>query len=293
MTDPAVFPIPERLTAMFIVAAPRYVPARIQDALLRQVDTPHGRLDLRIDVHPASTSPLPQLLELLTDRAYAGPLNAGIRRRIARSRRFIQIQCSGPSVWPPAHLFRGAFMTQIYAALADGIPVDLAGGWPVTEDIPAAFLGGPFQFAITDWVRVAALADDEAMNLRTVGLARLGCPELRIDHIPAPILTPWANILNGLARKLLVTQWGILQEEPEQAFRQLTNPVTLDSTAIETVIDCGHHHPLAAAQLHLHHDFGTPDTGPQLYITQPDTTIGARIEWLYDIADRLGMCAGG
>lgn len=293
LTDPAVFPIPERVTAAFIVAAPRHFPVRNPDALLQKVDTPHGRLDLRIEVRPASAAPMPQLIEMLTDPAYTGPLSASVRRKAARARRFILIQCDGPPVWPPAHLFRAAFLTQVYATLSAGIPIDLAGGWPVTRDIPAAFLDGPFHFAVPDWIRIAALTDDAGMNLRTVGLARLGCPELRIDHIPAPIFRAWANILNGLARKLLVAQWGILEEDPEHAFRQLANPVTLDVATIEAAIDCGHQHPPAMAQLHLHHDFGMPDTGPQLHIAQPDTTTDAHGEWLRQVAERLGLCAEG
>jgi hypothetical protein len=115
-------------------------------------------------------------------------------------------------------------------------------------------------FAVAEWLEVAVSADRtdvrRGMWMTTSGLARFGLPELQGRRIPPDLTTGWCDVLSGLAQTLLDAHWADLGVEPERAFREIAETVTVTSEDVEAAT--GRTCPPGAAELRLRLDPGAP-----------------------------------
>lgn len=92
------------------------------------------------------------------------------------------------------------------ARLVDGVVVDWLAG-TVRSEVGARSCFRPEAFRISDHVSLRATSEDRSSGLRlqTHGMAKLGCPDLELRHVPQALLEPASELVLVAARYGLST----------------------------------------------------------------------------------------
>ncbi|MDX6739918.1 hypothetical protein [Actinocorallia sp. A-T 12471] len=260
MDETLVLPVPARLRAVCLVAAPLGMPVGIGSGALALVEPV-----------AAGVPPLPWLTGPSGHCARCVPggldVDAPLVRRIREADFHLRVSALGDACWPPSHVTEAAAVGFELAEETGGILLDA-----VTGDVdPWAGPPEPFDvpegFAAAEWVGVHAAPGPRGRGwtLTTAGLTVLGLPELRVARIPAALRRSWADVLCGLAQVLLRAQWADLEEAPGCAFREIPAEVRLTAADVGRAT-AGCPHGAGSALLRLRLDPGTPN-GPPTRLT--------------------------
>lgn len=256
MADTLVVPVPEKVLASFVIAAPRRLPSGLLPGALTQRDLID--LEPRVVLVGSDVEPMPELLEHL-GCADCGPhCPPELLDRLREADGFIVVLSMYGCGWPPLHVWTAASTAQALAIATGGILIDPSilevrpAGW---EPLP---LQAPWDFAVADWVKVICSSEPEGIWASTSGLARFGLPELQVKEVPEALARPWCDVLHGLALVLLCGQWAALGERPELAFREFPGAVTVTSAAVESALGFEPSSGGGSAELVLQYDPGPP-----------------------------------
>ncbi|MEO3788450.1 hypothetical protein ABGB12_34415 [Actinocorallia sp. B10E7] len=282
MTKTLILPVPEVVHAVYLVAAPLWIPPEPRTGTLALVDVVDGR-----------EPPLPWLVEAgeCPDCARCGLEYDGFTvRRLRAAERHLRITVAGTAAWPPDHLTVAASAGYDLAERTGGILVD-----GVTADLepwarPPDPFDDPWNFAAAEWLAVAALPDPgshRSWTLRTRGLRIFGVPELRVRRVPARLRHGWTEVLLGLAQRLLRDHWSALARVPSRAFREFPARVPVTAADLGSALArCPH--GSARTHLTLRLDPGPPDRPTYLTVTAPDTPRDSA-HWRERVLTDLGL----
>ncbi|GAA4100915.1 hypothetical protein [Actinomadura miaoliensis] len=287
MPDKLTLPIPTRLTASFVVAAPQQLPEDLTRlaTVLHSDDAPHG-VDLvpYVDVRSVDVPPMPTLAHLFScpdcDRT-----DPALAHRISTSDTYIHVSCCGGASWPPSHVPLAAAVAEAQAIHTGGIPIDADNAVMLAAEYMPYPLTEPSDFHVAGWTIITYTSHSTGLRLQTSGLVRLGLPELRIDEVPQPLAGAWGRVLDGLAQSLLSQQWTAVNLG--QASWELDAETTITTADIEAAVGSRHHHSDASVTVRLHQD-GSDE--PVLTVGPPDGASGAAAQqWHRRIVQRLGL----
>ncbi|GAA0963822.1 hypothetical protein GCM10009550_60230 [Actinocorallia libanotica] len=259
-----ILPVPEVVHAVYLVAAPLWIPPDPGAGTLALVHVVDGR-----------EPPLPWLVG---EGECPRCARCGLEhddptvRRLRGSGPHLRVTAAGSAAWPPDHLTVAASAAYDLAERTGGVLVDA-----VTADLePWARPPDPFDvpenFAAAEWLSVAALPDPaprRSWTLRTGGLRIFGIPELRVRRVTARQRPGWTEVLLALAQRLLREHWTALARFPPPAFREF--PARLPVTAADlgaALARCPH--GTARTHLSLRLDPGSPGRPTHLTVTAPD-----------------------
>jgi hypothetical protein len=219
-------PVPETLQATYAVAftsPPPYDPRELaRERVSRLISEPLRELVLRmldsalltLDLRPADRfPPLP-----------AGLLAAfGAAHRelaaIAAATHLLAVRAAYRPGWPPAHEWAGRAVAGAAGALGADRPVPVIDVFTPqvldAERIESSLPGPDGTIRLTDWILLPHTAGPGGFWFTTKGMARFGLPELQTEDVPAHLVEPWGQVLNGLASRLL----GLWLEELRTAGR--------------------------------------------------------------------------
>ncbi|WP_106401892.1 hypothetical protein [Actinocorallia populi] len=263
MTKTLILPVPEVVHAVYLVAAPLWIPPEPGAGTLALVDVVDGR-----------EPPLPWLVQAgeCPRCARCGLEHDNpVVRRLREAGRHLRVTATGPAAWPPDHLTVAASVAYDLAERTGGVLVDAA-----TADLePWARPPDPFDvpegFAAAEWLSVAGLPDPaprRSWTLCTRGLRIFGLPELRVRRITSRQRSGWTEVLLALAQRLLREHWAALARPPIPAFREF--PAGLAVTAADlgaALARCPHGR--ARTRLSLRLDPGFPGRPAHLTVTAP------------------------
>jgi hypothetical protein len=292
MSDTIVLPVPERLFAHLVVVAPQQLPRGLAEFAAHR----SGHITPLVDLHPVvdvvdtSTPLMSTLVHVLTCSGCGGSVSPEMADRLHDADHFVDIRCAAGPTWPPLHLWTAAFTAETHAIATDGMPVDPDMMLPLVDDWLAYAFADPQDFPAADWIRIVALDDEDVLKLVTLGMTRLGLPELQIGGLSEPLCGSWANILNGLAYTLIVDQWADLEREPGRAFREIGRLKEVTVSDIESSLQTEHHHPPGAAELGLAVDLGAQlDGQTYLSVVPPNDDPVDANRWKKEVASRLAL----
>ncbi|MEV5824341.1 hypothetical protein AB0L25_02050 [Spirillospora sp. NPDC052242] len=204
MGEHLTLPVPETLEAVYAVASTTPVTADLaRTEIARRIDPPLrdlalGMLDspmVTLDQRPAAEWP-PLPTDLLT--AYgAAPADLAA---LARATHLLVVRAAYRPGRPPAH----EWAARTIAHAVPGTVIDVFTPQILTPDHLERSLPSPDgTVRLTDWVLLPHTPSGDGYWFTTRGLARFGLPELQTENVPAPLVEPWARVLNGLTHRLL------------------------------------------------------------------------------------------
>jgi hypothetical protein len=213
--DSVVLPVPQRLLALYAVAAPR----RADAAVLATVADPAA--GLVVSALPAEQAPLPPASLL---RAM-GSTSESIGR-LEEAASVVVVQGLGDAGWPPTHELAARRAAARLAGDSDGVVVDLA----VPRVLADAAVAGAAQaevaealetFRLVDWLLLPYSVEPGGLWFTTKGMHRFGVPELQSRGVPERYRNAWGAVLSGIGQVLLSDHWRALSEQPEIPFREV------------------------------------------------------------------------
>lgn len=290
MSDTLILSVPERLFAGFVVAGPDRLPEGVRELGARLTDETIVDLCPFVDILGPEDGPIPWLAEVYGCAECGDRVDPDLARRVADGERHLGVACAYGPAWPPLHLWLAAFTAQMHEQAGGGVVVDAETSWPLQEDW--AWADVPDGFAIAEWVKIAVTSTDRGMQMATMGMARLGLPEIQAERIPSTLLGPWANLTNGVAQRLLLDQWRDLADHPGRALREIDARVTISVADIEAATDRDRDCPDGTAVVQLRHD---PATSGQSYltITRPDEHPATDARWRQEVVEQLNLVPRG
>ena len=223
-------PIPARVGATYIVAAPERLPAdppaQVAECLTALPIAP-GRAPVRVIVEEI-TSDDPRLAwaeEILCCPDCSPGAERLLGALMGCSREHYAVTCTAPTGWPPVHLWAAARAVDTLAELTGGIRLDpdvprlLPVPW---RPVPAT---GPETFVAGDWLWPSIGLEERGHTLLTTGMTRFGLPELGADGLDADQVHPGIRLLDRLARSLIRRLFTHLAANPADTV--LTLPAEL------------------------------------------------------------------
>ncbi|WP_245592597.1 hypothetical protein [Actinomadura rifamycini] len=204
MGEQLTLPVPETLEAVYAVASTAPVTADLaRTEIARRIEPPLrdltlGMLDspmVTLDQRPAADWP-PLPTDLLT--AYgAAPADLA---DLARATHLLVVRAAYRPGRPPAH----EWAARTIAHAVPGTVIDVFTPQILTPERLERSLPSPDgTVRLTDWVLLPHTPSGDGYWFTTRGLARFGLPELQTEDVPAPLVEPWARVLNGLTHRLL------------------------------------------------------------------------------------------
>jgi hypothetical protein len=238
MADEIVLPVPETLSAVYVVPTSRppddldALTGRIVDALGEPLGgLVRGMLTvplLEVAVRPAAELP-PMPDETL---AVMGASDSS-RALVREATHAVVVTGVYQPGWPPAHEWGAAAVAGGVAARLDVPVLDVVvPRLRTAKQVLDALPTGERPLAAVDWIQVVHSETPEGLWFTTKGLGRFGLPELATEGVPPQLAGPWTSVLNGVAQVLLRTFADTLeggeQRDGEERAAFVTLPAELD-----------------------------------------------------------------
>ncbi|WP_268817581.1 hypothetical protein [Thermomonospora echinospora] len=227
-------PVPEMVHGTYAVAAgappgdpmelareqvTRRVPAPLRELALGMLGSPLLTLDLR----PAGKFP-----PLPTDLLAAFGASSGQVAEVSAATHVCAVRAAYQPGWPPAHEWAARAVAGALGAALDAPVVDVF--TPQVLDPDRLWRSLPDERGHTrlvDWMLLAHTEGPAGFWFNTKGLARFGLPELHAEDVPADLVEPCGQLLNGLARRLLDLWVEELRAGQRSAFAELPETVPI------------------------------------------------------------------
>lgn len=239
MADDLILPVPEVLSAIYLVPASLpadaarerardAVPARAASHLRRPVTEMLSSPLVTFSAQPASAlPPLPAGLQ-----RYLGATAEQVRA-VTSAADLVVLRAVGVPGWPPLHEW---FARAGAGALAADLGVPLVDAFiPRVMSADQAMVALPdasWQVHLADWVLVLQSAGQLGTWVTTKGLGRFGLPELQARNVPPQLARPAVRLLTGLASRLLTLWLGQLQPGTQQAFAQIPADIEVNTADV-------------------------------------------------------------
>jgi uncharacterized protein YegJ (DUF2314 family) len=229
MADHIVLPVPEMLSATYVVPVARdpgepldvakdYVRTRLEEPLRDLVlDFADGPLASVGVLRPSEAPPPP--VELL--RIF-GASEADIRA-VTKAKHLVAIRATYQPGWPPAHEWSARAIAAGVASWAGAPIMDSFVPHLVSVDqIERTYPTEEAPLRLASWVLVPQSAGDSGMRMTTKGLGRFGLPELQVENVPPQLAEPMTLAVSGLADALLAWWMEAVGGDERPAFVELT-----------------------------------------------------------------------
>lgn len=232
MADSLVIPVPETLSAVYLVPSAlsgQAAKAETISVIAAHVPDPVGAVARKmlqagaVSLSSVGASVLPPGLSAL-QRHLGVPEELGLA--VAGAADFAAFSVSWPPGWPPVHeavarACAAAFAERIRMPVVDTfVPLVLAPG-PAIASLP----GSDYQIRLSEWVLTPGSAGPAGLRVTTKGLGRFGLPELQSYDVPPLLGGPWARLLLGLASRLLDHWLDALRRRDGAAFAELPSEI--------------------------------------------------------------------
>lgn len=239
MADGLVLPVPEVLSALYLVPCPLSEQAAREEtasAIEAHVPDPLGTVARKmleagavsVTSVPASVLP-PGLSALQRHLGVPEELTLGV----AGATDFAAFSVSWPPGWPPVH---EAVARACAAALAARTGVPLVDSFvPLVLDPVPAIAGLPganYEIRLADWVLTPGSHGDLGLRVTTKGLGRFGLPELQSHNVPPQLGRPWARLMLGLASRLLTLWIEVLHDRDGAAFAEVPSEIEVSEADV-------------------------------------------------------------
>lgn len=213
MADSLVLPVPETLSAVYLVPSRlsgQAAKAETASAIAAHVPDPVGTMVWKmlgagaVSVTSAGPQVLPAgFASLQRQLGVSEELTAGAVGAAA----FAAFTVSWPPGWPPVH---ETVARACAAALAASTGVPLIDSFPPVVLDPRRAIetlpGADYEIRLADWVLTLTSAGEPGLRVTTRGLGRFGLPELQAHGVPPHLGPSWERLMLGLASRLL-TLW--------------------------------------------------------------------------------------
>jgi hypothetical protein len=204
MADTLVLPVPETLTAVYLVPATLSVAEMKERVLARLPEIAPDPLPMvapklidgglvKLRSVPASDMPpLPTQLQ-----QYLG-VEPACLDAVLRSESFCVISASWVPGWPPLHELVGRACAAALAADLAAPVVDTYVPQVLSAERAAAALPArPGVFRLASWMLAFQSAAETGLWFTTKGLGRFGLPELQVNNVPPQYGEPWNALLTA------------------------------------------------------------------------------------------------
>jgi hypothetical protein len=210
VAETLVLPVPDLLTASFVVVDPRKaLPSHIAQRA-------------RFEPVPADHPSMPRPSTLVD-----GGVSFPILSRLTGEPHLL-VSMTGPPGWPPEHLFDASAEAGALAIMTEGLMLDPLLARLVSTDGPERAQDVPEDFFVPQWVRVMGSAERSGLLMTTRGLSRLGLPELRTTGLPPYLGLAWARVLTVVAFRLLQDLWQDLDRDAGLRSREISEEFTIE-----------------------------------------------------------------
>jgi len=205
-----ILPVPEVLSAVYLV--PTWLDAaaareRAIAELSAQVPEPFASLATgmlesgTVQVSDMAASDAPVLPAKL--QQYLG-VESRLVESVAAASHFVAFGVTWQPGWPPVHEAAARACAAAVAADLRQPVIDTFVPQILTPERAIATLpDASARFKLTDWVLVSSSAGPQGVWLTTKGLGRFGLPELQVSNVPPQLDEPWAELMRGIAVRLL------------------------------------------------------------------------------------------
>jgi hypothetical protein len=233
MAENLILPVPERLTAVYLVPAVLdcvEATDRAKAALPIWVPDPVGTVARKmievgaVRVACLSSSALPAVPAELQEHLGVAPELVQI---VTAAHDYVSFTATWPPGWPPVH---EASARACAAALAAALGVPLVDAYIPRVLAPKPAIGAlpdaASKLDLSDWVLVVQSAGHQGLWMTTKGMGRFGLPELQVSNVPPQYGTPWSSLLRGISAVLLDLWLDALRTRDGAAFAEI--PGTFD-----------------------------------------------------------------
>jgi hypothetical protein len=223
MDDDLVLPVPETLTAVYVVPTSlsvdevrRRVRAAVQTRVPEQLRGTVAQWIEKgaviVDVKPGP--PLETLETLPHEFTGVTPEQLEI---LGGSAKFAWFSTGYPTSVIPAHEWMARGSAAAFAAEIGAPVFDVYASRVLTPDAALATLPreGAAPLRMADWVDICDVKVHDRLWLMTNGLYRFGLPEVRVGKVPPKLRQELVMILTGLAAKLHETLMGAARESSD------------------------------------------------------------------------------
>lgn len=231
MAEDLILPVPDRLSAAYLVPVPlsgAAVPGRLASLLPGRLAGPVGAaarimLDAgAVTAEAMASSSMPPLPSWLQRHLGVAP---ELVRVVEEAAELVLFQAAAEPGWPPMHEWGGRACAAVLAEEA-GVPlVDAYTPKVMTAAEALATLPGDGSeatgFRLADWMLVFSSPASAGLWMTTNGLGRFGVPELQVRNVPPQLGKAWTRALTAVASCLLGTWQHALRNRAETAFAQL------------------------------------------------------------------------
>jgi hypothetical protein len=264
MAQTLTLPVPGTLTAQLIVMDPRRLAPE-------GISRGGGRIEEIGAGHPAL--PRPGLLA-------RGGATPELLDRMRQAGRHLLVEASGPPGWPPRHLFEAMTCGGTLAHLTGGVLIDPLTSRAVTPASVDHAPGGPGGFLPQHSVRISGSTHPDGLHMTTVGLARLGLPELRTLGLPPYLGRAWARLTNSLAYHLVQDLWTDLDQTLGLTTREVPDELSVTPADVAMAES---EDPLTAYEVRVRL---WPGTG-HLTLVPPRGFAGSESQWRSEVVIML------
>ena len=278
MADPIVLPVPDTISATYVVPLPwpladppielarGYVRDHLEEPLRSLVlALAEGPL-VSIDVLRASDAP-PMPVELL--RVF-GASDADVRAT-AEAPHLVAVHATYRPGWPPAHEWAArALAAGVAGAVGSPVMDTFVPQLLSVEQLERSLPDDEAQLRVARWVLVPQSAGGNGLWVTTKGMGRFGLPELQAENVPPQLSHPMTQLFSGLASALLRWWVAALDCAEPPAFVELPEP--FEVTTADVAAAYGEPPPAEAGTvaLRLAADPSQPPGDSFLSVVPPD-----------------------
>ena len=296
MAEDLILPVPDRLSAAYLVPLALPGPAalqRLRSLLPGRLAGPAGaaaRMMLDAGAVAAETVPssaMPPLPAWLQKHLGVAP---DLIRVVEDAAELVLFQAAAEPGWPPLHEWAGRACAAVLAEQA-GVPlVDAYTPRVMTADDALRTLPGDGEaarFRLADWMGVFSSPASAGLWMTTSGLGRFGLPELQVRNVPPQLGKTWTHALTAVASCLIGAWQRALSNRAETAFAQLPAELEVGPTGVAPSHG-GAPGPGRAAVVRLGYDPSPQDeAGSFLSVRPPDDYPASAGEFLSQVCAAL------